>query len=568
MNSSATTVWQWAFDSESAWNRLGVANTPCDPPQVADEHERDDSEGLYAPERARIAKSVVALSVRALLLATAAVVIGSIIDAMASGEAIAPSVWWLAALPTGAAVMGWLLPPLAAATRTSVESTLRNRILDVVFHNPSDRFRTGAVTNLATEGSAAVGSLAGRFLPQLIGGVVIPILVSLVVVTIDVPSALILLVAIPSVPLLLRLMEKRFTKVTNRYRETADRLTSEFFDGIQGMATLRAMGGADLYEARLEQDSERLRAETMALLRVNQVALFVVDSLFTLGTVVAAGGAAFWRVQQGAISVGEGVAIIILGMALIEPISQVGRFFYVGAIGRAAARDIKRFLGDDSRSGGLVRRSGEEGWIELTDVSFAYGNGTPVLENVSLRVEPKEVLGVVGPSGTGKSTLAGLVAGLLQPDEGRVDVGGRVAVVSQRAFLFHGTLRENLLLADPTASDDELRTALGNAGLDEIADREGLDLQVGERGLQLSGGEAQRLTIARMLLADAPIIVLDEPTSNVDIETEARIRHALARLTADKTVVVIAHRRSTLAGVDRVITVGRGTVAEASGLRW
>jgi ATP-binding cassette subfamily C protein CydD len=534
---------------------------------VADERAHIEAEGQYAAGWPGIRRAVVVLSLRALLMALAAVVIGSIVDHRASGDSIEATVWWLAVLTVGAAAMGSLWPRLAASTGSTVESALRRRILSVVLHNPSNRYRTGEVTSRATEGAVAVGSLAGRFLPQLIGGVVIPLLICGVVATIDVPSALILLVAVPSVPLLLRGMEKRFTSVTTRYRETADRLTAEFFDGNQGMGTLRAMGAAERYGAGLEQDSEQLRGETMALLRVNQLALLAVDSLFTLGTVVAAGGAALWRVQQGAISAGEAVAIVILGVALIEPISQIGRFFYVGAIGRAASRDIKAFFRDQSRSGSFVGRSGEEGWVELVDVSFAFGSAPPLLDDVSLRIEPREVVGMVGASGAGKSTLAGLIAGLLQPDKGRVDVGGRVALVSQQPFLFHGTLRENLLLADPTAGDDELRAALETADLGELVDGPGLDLQVGERGLRLSGGEAQRLTIARMLLANAPIVLLDEPTSNVDIETEARIRRALARLTADKTVIVIAHRRSTLAGVDRVVTVGGGTITEATSVR-
>ena len=523
-------------------------------------------ERLYASGWPGIRKSVFLLTFRALFMAVAAVVIGEIVDGSSSGSAIRGPLWWLALLTTGAAVTGWFWPRLSAQTASIVESRLRSRILDVVIRNPAERYRTGETTKRATEGAAAVGSLAGRFLPQLIGGVLIPLLICGVIATIDLPSALILFIAVPSVPFLLRGMEKRFTSVTTRYQETADRLSAEFFDGIQGMGTLRAMGDADRYAADLEADSERLRGETMALLRVNQLALLAVDTLFTLGTVVAAAGAAFWRVGQGAISVGDAVAIVILGVALIEPITQIGRFFYVGAIGRAAAKDIEGFLSGQPSRDGFVRRLGDEGWIELDGVSFAYG-GAAVLDDVSLRVEPGEVVALVGASGTGKSTLARLVAGLLRPDTGRLEVGGRVALVSQQPFLFHGTLRENLLLADPTGGDDELRGALEAADLGElVTGSDGLDRQVGERGLQLSGGEAQRLTIARALLTEAPIVVLDEPTSNVDIETEARIRRALARLTADRTVIVIAHRRSTLAGVDRVIAVGGGTVTETTGV--
>lgn len=531
---------------------------------MAGVHESAEKTKLYAAGRSGIQQSVLVLTARALLLAAAAVVVGLLIDDVMVGDRLGVELSWLAVLLAGAAVMGWLWPRLADHTRFSVESDLEVRILEKVIQWPDSGYRSGEVVNRATEGVSAVGSLAGKFVPQLIGGIVIPLMICVVVATIDIPSALILLVTVPAVPVLLRGMESRFTSVTRRYNETADRLAAQFFDGIQGMKTLRALDASDRYGQRLEAESEQLRKETMDLLRVNQIALFLVDSLFTLGTVVAAGGAAIWRLGEGAITVGQAVAIALLGVALIEPISQIGRFFYLGAIGRAAAKDIKGFLADSRDRPRFEPWSGNEGWVQFEDVSFSYDGGRRVLDGVSLLVEPGEMVGLVGPSGAGKSTIARLVTGLLEPDEGRVYVGGRVAMVSQQPYLFHGTLRENLLLADPSAGDEELWAVLEAcelAGL--VGGREqGLDMQVGERGLQLSGGEAQRLTIARLLLANAPIVVLDEPTSNVDIETETRVRRALDRLMKGKTVILIAHRQSTLAGVDRVVSVNRGIVSD------
>lgn len=515
---------------------------------------------LYGAGRSGIRRSVFVLCLRALALAGSAVVVGRVVDLVSDGRSVGPALFALGGLLATAAALGWVWPLLADDTRSKVESDVRLRIVGSVLDRPSKPYRAGEVTNRATEGAGAVGSLAGTFLPQLIGGVVIPLLICLVVAMIDLLAALILLVTVPAVPLLLRLMEKRFASVTARYWATADQLTARFFDGIQGMKTLKALDASGEYGDRLEEESERLRGETMALLRVNQLALLAVDSLFTLGTVVAASGAAMWRLQQGAISIGEAVALVLLGVALIEPMSQIGRFFYVGAIGRASAKDIKAFLAEPGAS--FVPRSGGAGRITIEDVTFSYEGVDPALDGVDLTVEPGEVIGLVGPSGAGKSTLAGLISGLAQPDSGRISVEGRVAVVSQQPFVFHGTLRDNLLLADPEATDDALWRVLDAADLAAIvSDREhGLDLPVGERGLQLSGGEAQRLTIARMLLAGAPIVILDEPTSNVDIDTEARVRAALDRLTAGKTVIVIAHRRSTLAGVDRIVAMTEGRI--------
>ena len=507
--------------------------------------------------------AVLVLVARALLTAAAAVLLGRLIDLSVEGSSIATTSWWLAGLLAVAAALGWVWPLVADQTRSAVEGDLRVRILDRVIANPAGPLRAGEVTNRATEGVAAVGVLAGKFIPQLIGGVAIPLLICVIVATIDLPTAAILLVAVPAVPLLLRGMEKRFTAVTERYNATADRLTALFLDGVQGMKTLRTLDAAGEYGRRLEAESSEFRDETMALLRVNQLALLIVDSLFTIGTVVAAGGAAIWRIESGAVTIGEAVAITLLGVALIEPMSQIGRFFYVGALGRASARDIESSLAVPESRPMFQMRTGNEGWVEFDDVSFAYEPGSPVLRAASFRVESGETVGLVGPSGAGKSTIANLVSGLLQPDQGEVGVGGRVAVVSQRPFLFHGSLRENLLLADPDASEGRLWAALETADLAGLVRgrQGGLDLEVGERGLQLSGGEAQRLTIARLVLADTPIVVLDEPTSNVDIETERRVRGALDRLMVGRTVFVIAHRKSTLAGVDRVLRVSGGIVS-------
>jgi ATP-binding cassette, subfamily C, bacterial CydD len=515
---------------------------------------------LYEAGRSGIRRSVLVLCLRALALAGAAVSLGRIIDLAMSGGSFGWVLFALGALLATGAALGWAWPRLADDTRWRVESDVRLKVVGSVIDRPFASHRVGEVTNRASEGAAAVGSLAGVFLPQLIGGIVIPILICVVVAFIDVLAALILLVTVPAVPLLLRMLEKRFASVTARYWATADRLTARFFDGIQGMKTLKALDASGEYGTRLEEESEQLRRETMSLLRVNQLALLAVDSLFTLGTVVAASGAAMWRLQEGAISLGEAVALVLLGVALIEPMSQIGRFFYVGAIGRASAKDIR-----SSHSGpgiDFVPRTGDRGVIRLEDVSFSYEEGRRVLKDVDLAVEPGEVVALVGPSGAGKSTLAAVISGLVSPDTGRVEVEGRVAVVSQQPFLFHGSLRENLLLAAPDADDEQLWAALEAADLTGVVagNEHGLDLQVGERGLQLSGGEAQRLTIARMLLTGAPIVVLDEPTSNVDIETEARVRAAIERLTVDKTVIVIAHRRSTIAGVDRIVAMEDGRI--------
>ena len=552
---------------------MAAVPSPSAPPSTdtsPTKTEDSSSPRLFAAGSKGLRLSVATGWVRALLGAAAVLALGRIIDAVAGGDSPTSLLVWLGGLLLARSLLA-AIPPLAAAdTSLRVEDDLRRRILDAVLSlGPRPGKRTGNLVSKVTEGVEAVGALAGTFLPQLIAGISIPILLAVVVATVDPLTALVLLLVLPAIPLLLRLMERRFAAVSARYRETADELAARFLDGLQGLRTLEALDQAEAYGDAIAADAERLRAETMGLLRVNQLALLAVDTLFTLGTVVIAAAMAGLRLTAGAITTGEAVAIVLIGVMLIEPLTQIGRFFYVGAIGRAAAAQVKELLGlaRSDRESAPTQGGTAAGMVELDDVTYTYPDGTRAVEGISLRVSPGERVALVGSSGAGKTTLGHLVLGLLRPQSGEVRVGGRAVLVPQRPFLFHGTVADNLRLARPDASDDELWAALDAADLAEaVAARpERLDAAVGERGLSLSGGEAQRLAIARALLVDAPVVVLDEPTSNIDLESEARVRAALHRLTEGRTVLIIAHRRSTLAGVDRVLVMEGGRLVSEVG---
>jgi ABC-type transport system involved in cytochrome bd biosynthesis fused ATPase/permease subunit len=519
---------------------------------------------LYRAAGATLRLSVVVGWLKALLGAGAAVVIGILIDRVIAGQQPGAPLIWMTFFLLGRAALTVIPPLTAAAAATRVETDLRRRVLDAVLRTgPWSGSRTGQTVAKATQGIEAVGALAGTFLPQLVAGMSIPVLLAVVVAGIDWPTALVLILVLPLIPLLLRLLEKRFASVSSRYLETADQLAARFLDGIQGLRTLNTLDRAEAYGDALAGEAERLRAETMGLLKINQLALLAVDTLFTMGTVVAAAGMAAIRLSAGAISPGQSVAIVLLGVMLIEPLGQIGRYFYVGAIGRASARQIGELLslGGESTPHRAHGTRLDEGAIELDSVSFTYPDGTRAIEQLSFTISPGERVALVGRSGAGKTTIAHLVLGLLQPDQGSVRVGGRAVLVPQRPFLFHGSIADNLRIAKPDATEEELRASLAAADLSELVrGRAGLETQVGERGLQLSGGEVQRLAIARVLLVDAPVVVFDEPTSSVDLESEARLRDAIRRLTADRTMLIIAHRRSTISGVDRTLIVADGRV--------
>lgn len=521
---------------------------------------------LYSAGKTSLRLSMAVGWVRALLGAGAVLAIGNVIDRVASGRLFNSSLALVASLLVIRSLVSALVPVSATITSTRVAADLRSRALDAVLKvGPWSGRRTGDTVTKATEGIDAVGALAGTFLPQLVTGMSIPILLAVVVATIDVATALVLVLVLPLIPLLLRLLEKRFASVSARYRATADQLAARFLDGIQGIRTLKTLDRADAYGDQIAAEAERLRTETMRLLRVNQLALLAVDTLFTMGTVVTASLMAAIRLMDGAITVGQAIAIVLLGVMLVEPLSQIGRFFYVGAIGRASAAEVKTLIAEASQLKQPTPPSGDmrEGAVEFEGVSFTYPDGTEGAREITFAIEPGQRVALVGPSGAGKTTIAHLLLGLLHPNSGSVRVGGVPVLVPQRPYLFYGSIRENLSLGKPESHDAELWEALEAVDLaTTMRERPGgLDAQVGERGLQLSGGEAQRLAVARALVVDAPVVVLDEPTSNVDLEGEARVRDAIETLTTGRTLLIIAHRRSTIAGVDKVMFVADGRLA-------
>ncbi len=518
------------------------------------------------------------------LTAAIILVIGRVLDAALAGDAaLGEHGTTLILLVLARAVVAGIGPIVTADAIAVSAANMRTVVLGHLFDlGPSIRAseRTGEVVAKATEGIDAVSVYVGRFVPQLIQGVTVPLLIGGAVAFIDLPTGLVLIGVLPVAPLLFRLMESRFAAVSRAMRETTDRLSAQFLDALQGVTTLKTFNRAESHGEQLEGEGEQLRHETMRLLFVNQTVLIVVDWVFALVTVIAATTMAMVRFQAGALTFGEAVAVVLLGGLLVEPLTLVGRFFYVGAIGRAAQRQIKDLLALPplvSATGGEVPAE-QNGTVSMESVTFTYPDaGEPTLLDVTWSLQAGETLAVVGPSGAGKSTLTNLLLGFYPQDSGVIRVGGhnttdvsvewirsQISFVGQGTYLFYGTVAENLRVAKPEATDTELEEVARAASIhDTIAAMpEGYETLVGERGFTLSGGEAQRIALARALLKDAPIVILDEPTSHIDPEGEAAILQELSHLTAERTVILIAHRFSTIAGADRVVVLEGGRVVE------
>lgn len=531
--------------------------------------------------RAALARPVLLAWLGALALAAVYLGIGTALDSLISGAAIsAGTTATLLVAPVVVGGFAWAGLRGTSAAQARTEAGLRRGLVEHVFSlGSAERGRawTGRTVGTATDGVERSAMYSATFIGPMIGSMTIPVLVLIVLATtIDGFTAGFLAIALPVIPLFIGGFQRVFRKVSGRSREAARRLSAQFLDALQGLGTLRALHAGAAVGARLADAAEHQRRRTMQLLAGNQLVLLISDAVFSLAMITTATGLAIARLRDGAITPGQAVAVVLLATLLLEPLDRIGQFFYIGMGGIAATKEIRGFLRTETPypvDPDATEPDERARTVDLEDVDFAYEDAAPVLRGAGLHVADGEDVALVGRSGAGKTTTLELVQGSLRPASGTVRLGGhdlarttprwtrrQSAVVAQSTYLFTGTLADNLRIADPVADDERLWQALTDAHLaDEVRSwPDGLGTLVGERGLALSGGQAQRVAIARALLKDAPIVLLDEPTSQVDLTSEREILAALERLTDGRTVLTVAHRASTIAGADRVVRVADG----------
>ncbi|PSL38581.1 ATP-binding cassette subfamily C protein [Labedella gwakjiensis] len=542
-----------------------------------------DPRVVRATPRSAIVVPLVLGLVSAASLSVFFVLVGRFLDLIADGEtAGSTDLLLLCALPVVAVVCGIISSQVTARSVGVTERRLRGMVLghviDLGVARRSDAAAGRLVSAATTDVEKAAGYRAG-FVGPIAATMAGPVLVILVIgIAIDPVSALWLAIAIPVIPLVVGGFQRAFRKVSGSYRRSAGMLSAAFLEAVQGLSTLVLHRAENRTAQDLAARGEDNRRQVMRLLAANQLLILVVDAAFSLGTLALAATLAIVRSLDGTLTFGQAVSVVLLSTLLTGPADVVGQFFYIGATGRAAERGLSAVLAEKPTvpaGRGVAARPGRGGHgalaIELHSVTAGYEPGRPVLRGLSARIEPGEHVALVGPSGVGKSTIVALLGRHLLPESGAVFVGNLdtreasgeavrslVTVVDQQTVLFSGTIAQNLRVARADASDAELRDAIDAAGLSADVARmpAGLDTPVGERGLSLSGGQVQRIAIARALLRDAPILVLDEPTSQVDLESEALIVDALRTLSRDRTVLTIAHRSSAIRDVDRVIELG------------
>lgn len=507
--------------------------------------------------------------------------LGILVDGLLLVEPVAGWLWWamVSALALTAISNGfstWFSQWNMARS----EQGLRQAVIGGIFAlGPISRpENSGSMFSLATSAVAQTAHYRAGFLGPITGALTTPVVVLLFMAfTISPEVAGLLFMLLFIIPLLIGGFQKLVRPIGAIYRQATARLTAAFLESVQALETLVYTRAASRAAEHLAAEGQEHRRSLMKMLAGNQLLIFVVDASFSLAITVAATAIAVWKVSSAQLSAGQGLAMVLMSILIIGPVNVVGQFFYIGIGGRASQQAISSHLtssaaqpvhppGQADASAGIVLRNVTVGWTP----------DRPVLRSISLRVSPGERVAIVGPSGVGKSTLSAAIQAALIPSTGQVLVNGldtkqhsaeqiraQLSVIEQRSFLFVGSIAENLRLAKPTASEEELWAALDLAGLtNEVKEMPaGLDTAVGEHGMLLSGGQSQRLAIARAALREAPILILDEPTSQVDLAGEAAILAALDRLAAGRTVVMIAHRPNAILAADRVIRLSAEGVA-------
>jgi ABC-type transport system involved in cytochrome bd biosynthesis fused ATPase/permease subunit len=498
---------------------------------------------------------------------------------------------WIAALVLLKAVLAWLFRTGQFRASSEAKLNVRDQIYkQVVALGPGllGKRRTGEVANTATEGVEYLDYYFSVYFVQIWVAIAIPIFLCTAIFWIDWVVGLWMLAGVPLTPLFVGSSARGFRKISKANEEVKNRNSSQYLDSIQGMSTLKMFNQDQRRGQQMEADNEVQRQTTMKLLLVAQAQFIFLELGFALFSTAVAMGVALYRYTGGFMTPGEVVAVVLMSLEFSRTLLLIGEFFFAGALGREVAAKIVEFLDEKapviSQAVGRGRDTGGNAIsIEFKDVSFTFpGAEEPAIKDLSFTLAPNETVALIGKSGSGKTTVTNLILRTLDPQQGQILFDGvpeedlslewirrQIALVPQDPFLFYGTVAENLRVAKGDASDEELLAALESAELLDFINSSpaGLDTMVGDQGMALSGGQAQRLAIARAILKDAPVVVLDEPTSQIDVETENLLNKALERVTANKTVLLIAHRLSTIERADRILVLGDGGELKESGTR-
>ena len=472
---------------------------------------------------------------------------------------------------TGASRMSYL-------SSKAVKKTLREKIYEKLLRlgaSYNEQVKTSEVVQVAVEGVDQLETYFGAYLPQFFYAMLAPLTLFAVLCFVNVPAAVVLLICVPLIPIAIAAVQTWAKKLLSKYWGQYTALGDTFLENLQGLTTLKIYQADEFKNKEMNVEAEKFRKITMKVLTMQLNSITIMD-------MIAYGGAALGVIMAVTQYMGNHVSlagcllIILLAADFCLPMRQLGSFFHIAMNGMAASDKIFRLLDLPEHKQEVSEIFPSQHDIACSGLRFSYEPDREILHGVDLRFPQGSFTALVGESGCGKSTAASILMGRNKGYTGSVTIGGvelrevnessllrNITYVSHQSYLFKGTVRDNLLMGKPSASDDELWAVLERVNLAGFLKAEqGLDTHLLEKAENLSGGQCQRLALARALLHDSPVYIFDEATSNIDVESENDIMAEIHRLAKTKTVILISHRLANVAQADNIYVLDSGNIAE------
>ena len=437
-----------------------------------------------------------------------------------------------------------------------------------------EQANTSEVVQVAVEGVEQLETYFGAYLPQFFYAMLAPLTLFAFLSFVNFPSALVLLICVPLIPLTIIVIQRWAKKLLAKYWSRYTALGDTFLENLQGLTTTKIYQADEFKHKEMNEQSEHFRKITMKVLTMQLNSITVMD-------LIAYGGAALGVVLvttqfgAGKVDLSGCIMIILLAADFFLPMRLLGSFFHIAMNGMAASDKIFRLL-DLPEPGEKIGVVPENCSVQCRNLRFSYEKDREILHGIDMDFPKGSFTAIVGESGCGKSTIAAILMGKNKNYIGEITVGEmslseikedslmkNFTYISHQSYLFKGTVRENLLMAQPDAKEDALCRVLEKVKLaDFLRSEKGLDTMLNEKASNLSGGQCQRLALARALLHDSPVYIFDEATSNIDIESENDIMTQIYELAKEKTVILISHRLANVTGADNIYVLDRGNIVE------
>lgn len=440
----------------------------------------------------------------------------------------------------------------------------------------SEKVSTSEVLQVFVEGVDQLELYFGKYLPQFFFAMLAPITLFAVLVFVSWKASVVLLICVPLIPLSIVAVQKIAKRLLSKYWGVYTNLGDTFLENIQGLTTLKVYQADERKNVEMNEKAEEFRRITMKVLTMQLNSVSVMDIVAYAGSAVGV-VIAIIQVKNGTITLPQAFLIIMLAADFFLPLRLLGSFFHVAMNGMAASDKLFKLLDTKEDEHGAEIPENLDGDIEIKDLSFSYDNEKTVLNDISATFKKHELISIVGESGCGKSTLASLLCGTTKGYIGSITISGveikdidektlmnNITAVNFNSYIFAGTVRENMLIADKSASDEKMIEALKMVNLwSFLSEQDGLDTKLNQQGSNFSGGQRQRLAIARALLHNTPIYVFDEVTSNIDAESENDIMAVIHNMAKIKTVILISHRLENVVGSDKILLLDKGKIEES-----